>query len=80
MTKLGETQDMCAEGAFRNSQAKGPASDDTLESSNGAAPKKQPVSPGIFQVKHDRAQDNNLSCAFLCEKGGIFYGKDHPTL
>lgn len=43
---------MCAEGV-KNSQAKGPVSDEPLESNNKVAPKKQPITKFrvIFQIK-----------------------------
>ena len=52
---------------MKNSQAKGPVSDEPLESNNKVAPKKQPITKFrvIFQVKMtERRTSIYLFCAF----------------
>ena len=59
----------CAPKGMKNSQAKGPVSDEPLESNNKVAPKKQPITKFrvIFQVKMtERRTSIYLFCAFLC--------------
>ena len=70
MAKPGETQG-CAPKGMKNSQAKGSVSDESLESSNEVAPKKQPITTVrvIFQVKMTERRTNlRLFCAFLLSK------------
>ena len=58
----------CAPKGMKNSQAKGPVSDESLESSNEVAPKKQPITTVrvIFQVKMTERRTNiYLFCAFF---------------
>ena len=58
----------CAPKGMKNSQAKGPVSDETLESNGKVAPKKQPIIEFrvIFQVKMtERRTMIYLFCAFF---------------
>lgn len=48
----------------RNSQAKGPVSDGTLESHE--APKKQSINRRIFQVSDRGISDMESVCVYLC--------------
>ena len=79
---------------MKNSQAKGPVSDETLESNGKVAPKKQPITEFrvIFQVKMtERRTMIYLFCAFLLPAISMFvilmsdkeeytYGKNNPAL
>lgn len=79
---------------MKNSQAKGPVSDEPLESNNKVAPKKQPITKFrvIFQVKMtERRTMIYLFCAFLLPAISMFvilmsdkeeytYGKNNPAL
>ena len=58
----------CAPKGMKNSQAKGPVSDETLESNGKVAPKKQPIIEFrvIFQVEMtERRTMIYLFCAFF---------------
>lgn len=59
LKKLGEIQRRAPKGQ-KNSQAKGPVSDDTLESSKEAAPKKQPDIRESFRLVYTERKTKEL--------------------